>query len=108
MRFTHLLFIPPLVLASLCDAGAQNVVGEMFATDASVRGTMLFASGGTQIESGSSVSAGNAMALLKLRRGGEVRICPKTTVSVAASPNGKDLLWGMNTGTLEAHFLLPA
>jgi hypothetical protein len=80
----------------------------MFASDASVRGSVLFASGGTQIESGSSVSAGDAAALLKLKRGGEVRICPRTTVSVASSTNGRDLLMGMNTGSLEAHYVLSA
>jgi hypothetical protein len=80
----------------------------MYASDASVRGSVLFASGGTQIQSGSSVSAGDAAAVLKLSRGGEVRICPKTTVSVSSSSNGRDLLWGMNVGSLEAHFNLPA
>jgi hypothetical protein len=29
-------------------------------------------------------------------------------VSVAASPNGRDLLWGMNSGAIEAHFTLSA
>lgn len=93
-------------MAGVCHA--QAVIGEMFASDASVRGSVLFASGGTQIQSGSSLTAGDAAAVLKLRRGGEVRVCPRTNVSVAASPNGRDLLWGMNSGAIEAHFTLSA
>jgi hypothetical protein len=78
----------------------------MYATDASVRGSVLFAGGGTKIESGSSVTAGDAPAALKLTRGGEVRICPKTTMSVTASANGRNLMFGMNTGSIEAHYTL--
>ena len=103
--------IPVILLlhgGSICAARAQAVIGEMFASDASVRGSVLFASGGTQIQSGSSVTAGDAAAVLKLRRGGEVRVCPRTDVSVASSPNGRDLLWSMNSGSIEAHFTLSA
>jgi hypothetical protein len=107
MRLARVLQYFLLICALACAASAQTV-GEMFASDASVRGSVLFASGGTQIQSGSSVSAGDAAAVLKLKRGGELRICPKTTVSVSASTNGRDLLWGMNVGSVEAHFDLPA
>ena len=106
MRPRYLLFTASLVAALSATANAQSVIGEMFASDASVRGSVLFASGGMQIQSGSSVAAGEAPAVLKLRRGGEVRVCPKTTVSVSSSASGRDLLWGMSTGTIEAHFAL--
>lgn len=108
MRLSHLLILSSILIGPIRLAFAQNVVGEMFASDASVHGSVLFARGGTQIQSGSSVSAGNAAALLKLKRGGDVRICPRTTVSVASSANGRDLLWGMNIGSIEAHYVLPA
>src|SRR3954447_22245419 len=108
MRPTHILLVPAMLVAVSVGGRAQAVVGEMFASDASVRGSVLFASGGTQIQSGSSVTAGDAAAVLRLRRGGEVRVCPRTGVSVAASPNGRDLLWGMNSGAIEAHFSLAA
>ena len=108
MRSPHPLILAALLTASPCLGQTSAVIGEMFASDASVRGSVLFAGGGTQIESGSSVSAGDAAALLKLKRGGEVRICPRTTVSVASSASGRDLLMGMNTGSLEAHYALSA
>ncbi len=108
MRSPHLLILAALLTAVPCLAQSSAVIGEMYASDASVRGSVLFASGGTQIESGSSVSAGDAAALLKLKRGGEVRICPRTTVSISSSASGRDLLMGMNTGSLEAHYSLSA
>jgi len=105
MRFPRLLLVPAILLG-VTPSFAQGVVGEMFATDASVRGSVLFAGGGMKIESGSSVTAGDASASVKLNRGGEVRVCPRTTVSVTASSTGRDLMFAMNTGSIEAHYML--
>jgi len=106
MGFPRLLLGSVLLVAASLPACAQAVIGEMYATDASVRGSVLFAGGGTRIESGSSVTAGDAPASLKLTRGGEVRICPKTSISVSASKTGRDLMLAMNTGSIEAHYTL--
>ena len=65
MRTKYLLLMAPLVAALSATGNAQAVIGEMFASDASVRGSVLFASGGTQIQSGSSLSAGEAPAVLQ-------------------------------------------
>ncbi len=91
--------------------GESEIVGEVFASDASVQGSVVFASGGARLLSGSTVSAGGAAATVRLKRGGEVRVCPGSDVQVNSLTNPNQpqgLVLSLDTGTLEAHYSLPA
>ena len=98
------------VAASACvmtvAAAAQQPVGELYATDASVKGSVVLAGSGTSILSGSSIEAGGQAATLKLDRGGSLLVCEGTKLSVASSRTGRELLFSLNTGNLELNYPL--
>jgi hypothetical protein len=94
-----------LALVMTAAAQAQQPIGEVFSSDAGSGGSGS-AWGGTRVVSGSQVAAGDVAAVLKLERGGQLRICPKTNLSVSANPDGKALALGLNTGAMELNYEL--
>jgi hypothetical protein len=97
-----------LLCCCVCAAAsyAQDVVGDVYATDASVRGSIALVGSGTRVLSGSTVNAGLAAATVKLARGGAVRVCPGTNVALSTSQSGRVLAMGFNSGAVELHYEL--
>jgi hypothetical protein len=87
---------------------AQQNIGELYASDASVKGAVVLANSGTKVMSGSSIAAGEQAATLKLERGGNMLICPGTSLAVTTSQNGRQLMFSMNTGDIEMDYPIGA
>ena len=101
----------PASIAALClmfvPARAQKV-GEVHASDATVQGSVTLAADALSISNGSAIRAGEHAASIRLTRGGELRVCPGTSVSVNTSPDGNELTLGMGTGAVEGDYPLLA
>jgi hypothetical protein len=105
----HLLSLAaaaPLVCLLTARAATQQPIGELYATDASVKGSVLLAGSGTRVLAGSSIEAGAQAATLKLERGGTLFVCEGTKLSLNASQSGRQLLLSLNTGNLELNYPL--
>jgi hypothetical protein len=104
-------FLLPLAVLALgvcCTVEAQQTLGELYATDARVKGSVILAGSGTSVLSGSSIAAGAQNATLKLERGGSLLVCSGTNLSVNASQNGRELMFSLNSGNLEMNYPLGA
>lgn len=100
-----------LLLLFSCAAAAQAppVIGELFASETTSRGPVLLAGTGMSVTSGSQVTAGKSVATLRLDRGGEVRICPKSGITVSTPQSygvqtGQELMMAMDAGSVELDY----
>ncbi|MBZ5522201.1 MAG: hypothetical protein LAP21_08160 [Acidobacteriia bacterium] len=94
------------MLALSLSAGAQTPanVGELFATEATPNGPLMKAGAGMPVASGSQLSAGKSPATLRLERGGEVKICPYSHLSVSSSSGHAALLFAVSVSSIEMSY----
>lgn len=112
MRVMSFRFAVPATLLVLLVLGrgayAQQSIGELYAADAGVKGSVILASTGTTVLSGSTIAAGTRSATLKLERGGSLIVCPGTNLSVTSSQSGRELMLSVNSGNLELNYPIGA
>lgn len=100
--------IPLIPLLSLASWGqspeSRAPLGELFATFPGAPAAAQLAGTGMSVVSGSELTAGMAPATLKLVRGGQVRICPQTNLTINEAATG--LMLGMGTGAVEIDYRL--
>lgn len=85
-------------------ACAQSPIGELFAADPGAPAATQPAGTGMAVLPGSELSAGIAPATLKLARGGQVRLCSQSQITVNSGSQG--LLLAMSSGSLEVNYRL--
>ena len=94
-----------LLFALRCRHAASQTpapIGEIFAADTGSASSMQLAGSGMNVLSGSQLSAGIAPATLKLFRGGQVRICPRSGLS--ATTSGQGLMLATGAGAIEIDY----
>ena len=106
--FLRAVVVATFFAGAALSSHAQQNVGELYASDASVKGAIVLADSGTKVISGSSIAAGEQAATLKLERGGSMLICPGTSLAVTTSQNGRQLMFSMNTGNIEMDYPIGA
>lgn len=85
-------------------AQTPAVVGELFASEATAHGPALLTGSGMSVVSGAQASAGTSPATLRLQRGGEIKVCPRSSLTVNAMPGGAGLMMAMNASALEMNY----
>lgn len=107
----HRLILPltlSICAVPLLASGQQSspAIGQLYASDASVKGSVMLAGSGTSVLSGSSIEAGTQAATLKLDRGGNLQVCEGTKLSITSSQNGRQMMFSLNSGNLELNYPL--
>src|SRR5690348_13596658 len=105
------------ILARAQTAPEPEPIGDLVSTDANVKGSVVLATAGAGLLPGSAIEAGNSAATIKLRRGGLLRVCPKTQLTVNVAPQmptniaeeskpSLGLMLSMGSGALETNYEL--
>jgi hypothetical protein len=92
--------LAPLLLG--LEAWSQSPVGELFPSEPGASPPAQLAGTGMTVVPGSHLSAGASPANLRLARGGQVRICPRSRLTVNSDARG--LMLGMDAGSIEVDF----
>lgn len=87
-------------------AQAPSAIGELFASEATAEGPTLLAGSGMSVVSGSQLSAGKSAATLRLARGGEIKICPQSSVAVNSTSGSEGLMFSVGASALELNYPL--
>lgn len=96
-----------IILFALSGAcAAQQPLGQVRSSDAAVRGAVSIGKDGTTVMSGSQITAGATPATVEFASGGDLRVCPGTSITITASASGRERLIGLNSGAVEAHYTL--
>src|SRR5258708_4434779 len=98
-----------LALACSMTARAQSpdaAIGELFPSEADARGLAVQAGSGMMVSNGSQLTAGTSSALLRLARGGQVRLCSQSALGVSTVPGTQGLLLSMNAGAVVVNYAL--
>ncbi len=85
---------------------AQQPIGDVQTTDATVTGSVTLTNGAATVRSGSEISAGDHNARILLRRGGLLQVCSQSAITITSSASGKENLIALNKGSVEAHYEL--
>src|SRR5258708_4465546 len=103
------LSVAALALACSVTVRAQSPdapIGELFPSEADARGVAVQAGSGMIVSNGSQLNAGKSPALLRLARGGQVRLCSQSGLGVNTVPGTQGLLLSMNTGEVVVNYAL--
>lgn len=90
--------------ASVDNQAGVAPVGELFASDPTGLATAQRVGSGMNVPPSSQLSAGVAAATLKLARGGQVRICPRSSLNI--NRGGQGLMLGLGSGSIEIDYRL--
>jgi hypothetical protein len=88
----------------LAAAQSAPTIGELFASENTAKGPVLLAGSGMTVSSGSQVAAGKSVATLRLARGGEVRICPETGLTLSSTSEHQELMLAIGSGAVELDY----